>query len=83
MYLSDPDNRESVTSVETICADGTVIDPFIILPGVNHLHKAFEDLFGNTLIGMSESGYSNDDLNLEYAQHFSVQSTSVQGSAAY
>ena len=28
LYLSDPDNRESVTSVKTICADGTVTDPF-------------------------------------------------------
>ena len=70
LYVSDPDNRESVTSVETICADGTAIDPFIILPGVNHLHKAFRDLFGKTLVGVSETGYSNDDLNLEYARHF-------------
>ena len=70
LYLSDPDNRESVTSVETIGGDETVIDPSIILPGVNHLHKAFRNLFGNTLVGVSETGYSNDDLNLEYTRHF-------------
>src|SRR5271156_1180332 len=52
LYLSDPDNRESVTLVETISAGGAVLDPFIILPGVNHLHKAFQDLFGNTLVGV-------------------------------
>jgi hypothetical protein len=70
LYLSDPNNRESVTSVETISVDRTVIDPFIILPGANYLHKAFRDLFRNTLIGVSETGYSNDNLNLEYARHF-------------
>jgi hypothetical protein len=70
LYLSDPNNRESVTSVETICADGTVLDLFIIRPGVNHLYKTFQDLFGNTLIKVSETGYSNDDLNLEYVRHF-------------
>jgi hypothetical protein len=41
LYLSDPDNRESVTSVETICVNKTVTDPFIIFFGVNYLHKAF------------------------------------------
>jgi hypothetical protein len=41
LYLSDPNNRKSITSVETIYADRTVTDPFIILPGTNHLYKAF------------------------------------------
>lgn len=70
LYLSNPNNHESITSVETICADGTVTDSFILLPGVNHLHKAFRDLFGHTHVGVSETGYSKDDLNLEYARHF-------------
>jgi hypothetical protein len=41
LYLSDPDNRESVTSVETICVNKTITDPFIIFFGVKYLHKAF------------------------------------------
>jgi hypothetical protein len=47
-----------------------VTDPFIIFPGINYLHKVFRDLFGNTFIGVSETGYSNDDLNLEYTRYF-------------
>jgi hypothetical protein len=70
LYLSDSDNRESVTSIKMIGADRTVTNPFIILLGANHLYKAFRDLFGNTLIGVSETGYLNDDLNLEYTRHF-------------
>jgi hypothetical protein len=31
LYLPDPDNRESITSVETICADGFGIPPMIII----------------------------------------------------
>jgi hypothetical protein len=31
LYLPDPDNRESITSVETICADGFGIPPIIII----------------------------------------------------
>jgi hypothetical protein len=30
-YLIDPDNRESITSIETICADGSSIPPMVIL----------------------------------------------------
>jgi hypothetical protein len=41
LYLSDPNNRESVTSVEIIYVNKTVTDPFIIFPGVSYLHKAF------------------------------------------
>jgi hypothetical protein len=70
LYLFDPDNRESITSVETIDADGIVIDSFLILLGANYLYKAFRDLFGKTLIDISKTNYSNDDLNLEYTRHF-------------
>lgn len=34
VYLADPDNRESLTAVETICADGSTIAPMIILKGM-------------------------------------------------
>ncbi len=31
VYLADPDNRESITAVECICADGSTIAPMLIL----------------------------------------------------
>jgi len=33
VYLVDPDNRESLTTVETIYADGNTIPPILILKG--------------------------------------------------
>ena len=42
LYLSNPDNRESVTLIKIISAGGAVLNPFIILSDVNHLHKAFQ-----------------------------------------
>jgi hypothetical protein len=31
LYLSDPNNRESITSVKTICVDDSGIPPMIII----------------------------------------------------
>jgi hypothetical protein len=56
--------------VKTIGVDRTITNPFIILLGANYLHKAFRDLFENTLVGVSETDYLNDDLNLEYTRYF-------------
>jgi hypothetical protein len=33
VYLADPDNRESLTAVERVCADGSTIPPMLILKG--------------------------------------------------
>jgi hypothetical protein len=70
LYLFDPDNRNSITSVEIISVDKIIIDSFIILPGANYLYKVFRDLFGKTLISINKTSYLNDDLNLEYTRYF-------------
>jgi hypothetical protein len=70
LYLFNLNNYKSVTSIKTIGVDKTVTNLFIILPGVNYLYKAFRDLFENTLIDVSETGYLNNDLNLEYTRYF-------------
>jgi hypothetical protein len=33
VYLADPDNRESITAVKTVCADCSTIPPMLILKG--------------------------------------------------
>jgi hypothetical protein len=33
VYLADPDNRESLTAVKTVCADGSTIPLMLILKG--------------------------------------------------
>ena len=40
VYLADPDNRESLTAVETVCADGSTTPPMLILKGDVLLEKA-------------------------------------------
>ena len=42
VYISDPDNREQVTSMESISAEGGTIDPMIIMPGQVIKEKHFQ-----------------------------------------
>jgi hypothetical protein len=71
VYLADPDNRESLTAVETIGADGSTIPPMLILKGDVLLEKYFEnDLENETLLATSSSGYSNEGLAMKYLIHF-------------
>ena len=70
-YMADPDNRDYCTAVETISASGTAIPPLIILKATNILLKwSQNNLDGACQLGASESGYSNDDLALDWLQHF-------------
>jgi hypothetical protein len=74
VYLSDLDNRESLTAVETICADGSIIAPMLILKGEVLLEKYFDnDLDNDTLFATSSSGYSNEGLAMKYLIHFDNQ----------
>jgi hypothetical protein len=38
----------------------------LILTGKVHLARFYEDLQGNIMIGLSESGYTNDELSYDY-----------------
>lgn len=63
IYLSDLDNRESITSVECISVGGEVMPPMIIMQGKIMLEKHFNNSLNNeTLIAVLESRYSNDVL---------------------
>ena len=71
VYLSDLDNRESITSVECISAGGEAIPPMVIMQGKIMLEKHFNNSLNNeTLIAVSESGYSNDVLGYQWLMHF-------------
>ncbi|XP_044717996.1 DDE superfamily endonuclease domain-containing protein [Hirsutella rhossiliensis] len=63
---------ESATAVEAISADGRYIPAFLILSGKVHLEQwyAIKELDGDTLIGVTETGFTNDQLNLAWIQHF-------------
>lgn len=80
-FLPAPENRESVTVVEAISASGGAIAPMIIISGKTHQGSWFQHLHDNTLIGVSETGYTNDDLTLEWLKHFQDLSAQSQEGA--
>ena len=72
LRMTDPDNRDYITSVECISSRGVVNSPLLIISGVQILHKWCQenDLHDDTLIGTSDTGYSNDDSAMDWLNHF-------------
>ena len=80
VYISDPDNRELVTSMESISAVGKTTDPMMIMLGQQMKEKHFpKGLNDGIWIGVSESGYTNDILSFEWLKHFDVQTRPPNG----
>ena len=71
-YFASQSERELVTAVETIGVRGIVLPPLLILPGKIHQSQWYTatNIPSSYAIGLSESGYSNDKLALEYIKHF-------------
>lgn len=80
LYTSSPENRLSITVIETINAAGSYIPPFIILPGQklmdNWAHPNLED---NAWVTTSPTGYISNEAMLEYLDHFIEFSDSGPG----
>jgi hypothetical protein len=71
VYTADPDNKELITSVETVNWAGKKVPPMIIFTGAYHLRKHFDNnIDGDILFTRSSTGYSNDLLSLKYLGHF-------------
>jgi hypothetical protein len=73
-------NRDYLTSVEAISAAGEVIPPMLILKAVQHLFQwyAHTHIPDNYLLGVSDTGYNNDELALDWIQHFEKYSAQFQ-----
>jgi len=71
-YLPSTTNRELITCCEVISGNRHVLPPMVILPGVLHLEDwtTKTELEDDVLLAVSESGYSNDLLCLEWLKHF-------------
>jgi hypothetical protein len=67
-----PGNREWITVIEGINAEGQSIPPFIIGAGKDHLANWYQecDLPGDWVIALSENGWTNNNLGLEWLKHF-------------
>jgi hypothetical protein len=61
-----PGNREWVTAIESINSTGWVLPPMIILKGVMHQKSWYEAIPDNWRIGVSENGWTTDELGLTW-----------------
>jgi hypothetical protein len=76
-YFGIPENRESATAIEAISAGGQVAPAFLILAGQYHMAQWYQqpELEDDTAIITSASGYSNDEISLEWLKHFDRHTT--------
>jgi hypothetical protein len=71
LYTPSPENRVSITIIEAVSAARQKIEPVLVVPGKIHMESWYpENLHGNELILLSETGYSNSQLALRWLQHF-------------
>jgi hypothetical protein len=59
-----PGNREWVTVIESINASGWSLPPMIIFSGKVHQSQWYEDIDPEWLIGLSDNGWTNNELGL-------------------
>jgi hypothetical protein len=70
--LVQPGDREWVTVIQSICATGDAIPPFIIYKGCVHISAWYEeaDIPHNWKLSVSDNGWTNNALGLEWLKHF-------------
>jgi hypothetical protein len=78
--LIQPGDREWVTNVQSICAAGYAIPPFIIYKGRVHISAWYEqaDIPYDWKISVSENGWTNNALGLEWLKHFDAHTKTRQ-----
>jgi hypothetical protein len=68
-----PGNREWVTVIAAINAAGWSIPPFLIFAGQYHLSAWYEeDIPRDWAIGVSDNGWTNNELGVEWLKHFNA-----------
>jgi len=81
-YLASSQTRELATVGETISGDGEVLPLLIVLSGQLHLEGWINnELDGDTLMAISDSGYTNDEISLAWLKHFDKFSAKRQTGA--
>ncbi len=70
--LVQPGDREWVTVIQSICAAGYTTPPFIIYKGRVHISAWYEeaDIPYDWKLSVSENGWTNNALGLEWLKHF-------------
>ena len=63
IYVGVPENRLSLTVMESISANGTLIPPLIIMPSILIMESWFhENITGYKLVTVSLTGYINENI---------------------
>ena len=70
-FVNNPLNRDWITSVEAISADGRVLPPLLIMAGKVHLQGWYQQqLPGDYRIGVTDNGYVNNEFGLQWLRFF-------------
>ncbi|EXL90010.1 hypothetical protein FOIG_16710 [Fusarium odoratissimum NRRL 54006] len=72
-----PGNREWITVIQAINAEGQSIAPFIIGAGQYHLANWYREcnLPGDWVIATTQNGWTNNELGLDWLKHFDRSTT--------
>jgi polyhydroxyalkanoate synthesis regulator phasin len=86
LFHSQDGNREMVTVLECICADGTALDPLVIYKAAEldaaWFEDSLDDIPENMLFAHSGNGWTNSDIAMEYLErHFGPGSVSERKAA--
>ena len=68
--LTSVERGENVTLVACCSASGVFIPPFVIFKGVRFREMYKQDLPPGSEMSMSDSGYINEDIFLQWLKHF-------------
>jgi hypothetical protein len=80
LRTKQPGNRKWVTAIEAVNARGRVIPLFIIFDGKLHLSTWYNTSIPTTWrIAVSDNGWTNDKLGLEWIQHFHENTKHCKG----
>ena len=80
--IVQPGNREWVTAIECINASGWCLPPFVILSGKVHQDIWYRNLPLDWTIGVSDNGWTTDELGVEWVKHFN-QYTAARTAGVY
>jgi hypothetical protein len=78
--LVQPGDREWVTVIQSVCAAGHATPPFIIYKGHVHISAWYEEtsIPRNWKLSVSENGWTNNALGLEWLKHFDAHTKARQ-----
>lgn len=80
-YMTQPGNREWVSTIEAISGRGKLLRPFIIFKAVYH-QIAWTHAFPEATIACTLNGWTDNEIGLAWLQHF-AEETAVERQGQY